>query len=81
MKCLDLSCYNIYLCHCLIIKEINNIFMWTGIDDMSERYIIRAAATYVFGIGLCMLYTVLKTHVRAGVEKRRKSSANIKEKR
>ena len=55
--------------------------MWTGIDDMSERYIIRAAATYVFGIGLCMLYTVLKTHVRAGVEKRRKSSANIKEKR
>lgn len=70
MKYLDLSCYNIYLCHCLIIKEVNNIFMRTGIDSLSERYMIRAAAVYVFSIGLCVLYTVLKTRIRFGPTKR-----------
>lgn len=60
---LDASSYNIYLCHCLVLKETNILMDKYGISDTGVRYIIRAAAVYVISIGACMLYCAAKRRI------------------
>lgn len=62
-KYLDASSYNIYLCHCLVIKIVNKFFEDFGITGIKERYIVRFFAVYIISIGLCMLYTIIKKRI------------------
>ncbi len=60
MKTLDLSTYNIYLCHIFFIRIINRFFADYNVWDMGARYLIRLFAVYVLSIGICWSYTHIK---------------------
>lgn len=63
MKILDLSSYNIYLCHILFIRITDKLLADYGVWDMMSRYIIKFIAVYTVSLGLCMIYTRIKKAV------------------
>ncbi len=63
MKILDLSSYNIYLCHILFMRITDKLLADYGVWDMMSRYIIRFIAVYTVSLGVCMLYTRIKKAV------------------
>lgn len=60
----DASSYNIYLCHCLLLKEINRLFGLYGVDGLAARYFVRAAAVFIIPSALCMAYTLIKKSIK-----------------
>lgn len=63
VRCIDKSSYIIYLCHCLIMKEVTRLMGVYGIENLNARYAIRFFSVYIISIGLCILYTVVKNAV------------------
>lgn len=62
-KTLDLSSYNIYLCHILFLRITDKFLADYGVWDMMHRYIIKFIVTYVVSLGICMIYTRFKKAV------------------
>ena len=65
LQIVDASSYNIYLCHCLIMKMVNVFLDETGIVSIGERYIIRFISVYIISVGLCTAYTFIKLKIRS----------------
>lgn len=57
---LDMSTYNIYLSHCLVIFCCNDYMNGLGIISLAKRYALRFAAVYLITLSLCMMWQVLK---------------------
>lgn len=67
IKYLDGASYNVYLCHCLVIYEINDRMAQWQMWDIGKMYLIRFVVTYVISIGGCTLYCYLKKKYKKGL--------------
>lgn len=61
VKLLDMSSYNIYLSHLLVQKHVVFLLNSYAIWRISHRMFIRTSAVYVISIGVCMMYTHIKS--------------------
>lgn len=66
-KYIDMSSYNIYLCHCLVLKIVNQYLQKFAVSGLKYRYIIRFAAVYIISVGLCAAYSAVKNRLQKSI--------------
>lgn len=57
---LDMSTYNIYLSHCLVIFICNDYMNRFGIVSLAKRYALRCVFVYFITVSLCMAWQYAK---------------------
>ncbi len=65
----DRASYTIYLIHCLILVMFDNYMNDCGIEALTTRFMLRAAAVYGISIAVCGIWQIIKYPIAKAIRK------------